>query len=318
MKKNRIVTFYNEKMVPDYRVGYSQSPQKPRLLMEKISELGYSSYFPIFKEFKPFGKEDFELAHSKSYVDAFFNGLEPAASSNGLNWSPEFAETVRYTNASLYCAITSAVQEKQITFSPTSGFHHATPSSGRGFCSFSGQVISSIKVYLSFGWVGAYVDLDGHFGNSTEDSREFVDENFGKGFMEKAIRANINPSGRHKNYLNNLKRELSPILEEAKLGKVDYFVLCSGADSIVDDDLGGQVTIEEWLEAKSCIYEELLKLDKGNKKFPTVISLFGGYREDHYDSVLDAHLQDLLACLRIRCFSDLPYQSVYKRRGGGG
>ncbi len=193
MKTNKILTFYTEKMVPDYRVGYSQSPQKPRLLMEKISELGYSSYFPIKRSFEPFKIEDFLLAHNVSYVDSFFNGIEPAASSNGLTWSPEFAETVRYTSSSLYHAIVSAVRDGQITFSPTSGFHHATPSSGRGFCSFSGQVIASLKAYLAFGWIGAYVDLDGHFGNSIEDSREFVDENFGKGFMDKAIRANINP-----------------------------------------------------------------------------------------------------------------------------
>ena len=63
-------------------------------------------------------------------------------------------------------------QIKALTFSPTSGFHHARPEGGSGFCTFSGQVIASLKIYEEKKLVGAYLDLDGHYGNSIEDSRK--------------------------------------------------------------------------------------------------------------------------------------------------
>ena len=37
----------------------------------------------------------------KKYVDSFFCGKEPLASSNGLKWNSQFADSVRFTNASL-------------------------------------------------------------------------------------------------------------------------------------------------------------------------------------------------------------------------
>ena len=82
---------------------------------------------------------------------------------------------MRYTNASLYHAIEHAVAHpEQVALSSTSGFHHARPTGGGGFCTFSGQVIAAVKIYREHRLVGAHVDLDGHFGNSIEDSQTSV------------------------------------------------------------------------------------------------------------------------------------------------
>ncbi len=106
------------------------------------------------------------LAQIPEYVDAFFAGRRALSESNELTGSEQFADRVRYTNASLYHAIEHAVAHpEQVTFSPTSGFHRARPTGGGGFCTFSGQVIAAVKLFRERRLVGAHIDLDGHFGN---------------------------------------------------------------------------------------------------------------------------------------------------------
>ncbi|PJD98441.1 MAG: hypothetical protein CK427_17080 [Leptospira sp.] len=206
----------------------------------------------------------------------------------------------------MYNAIKHSILHQNVTFSPTSGFHHATPNGGRGFCSFSGQVIASIKILKEFGIAGAYIDLDGHFGNSIEDSKYYIPN------LDQAIRANINPSGRHENYINNFKNQFEKVMELIRNNEIGYIVLCSGADSLIDDDLGGQLTIKEWMSIKDYLHSRLAEFDKSNSKFPTTISLFGGYRSDEYTSVLDAHTLDLISCLKHRFGMEAEYESVYK------
>ncbi|MCG6150251.1 hypothetical protein LFX15_18280 [Leptospira levettii] len=304
-------TYYQKEMVPEECVGYSLSPKKPKLLLYLVQELGYEDHFPIFANWKPFEIEDFLIAHTESYVKSFFKGEGPLASSNGFEWNLSLASSVCFTNASLYHAIRDSFLLDEVTFSPTSGFHHAMPNRGSAFCTFSGQVIASVKLYRELGISGAYIDLDGHFGNSIEDTKSFLPE------VKQAIPFNINPKGKHAAYIKDTKQTMELVLEEVAKNKIHYIVFCSGADSLVDDDLGGSVSIEEWLHLKEWMYREISRFDKGSKKFPSTISLFGGYRQDHFRSVLDAHLMDLLLCLKIRYGQELPYQSEYRRKGEG-
>ncbi len=167
-------------MVPDYlgTTTETPSPMKPKLLMDFLKKEGVDSYFNIVNDFEPFEIKEFYLAHEKEYVDGFFAGLKPYSDSDGLlgiEWSESFARSVRYTNSSLYNTIKSSIEDpSEICLSPTSGFHHAIPKQGALFCAFSGQVISAIKIFNEFGFKGSFIDLDRHFGNSIEDSREYV------------------------------------------------------------------------------------------------------------------------------------------------
>ena len=189
-----IHVFYRPEQVlaVDSPENFSKSPQKPRRLLEFLSRHGLDRRFVRHDDWQPFQREDFLLAHTPEYVDAFFAGRRPLCESNELTWSEQFADSVRYTNASLYHAIEHAVAHpEQVTFSPTSGFHHAGPTGGGGFCTFSGQVIAAVKIFREHRLVGAHIDLDGHFGNSIEDSRAFVAD------LNQAIPpgCNINPTG---------------------------------------------------------------------------------------------------------------------------
>ena len=298
MRKIQIKTFYNEKQVlvsEGNRANFSKSPLKPKLLLEYLKFHGLIHNFEIFGDFKPFEKADFELAHDKGYVDEFFKG-EGRCSTNNLGWSEQFAESVTWTNASLYNAIrNSIVNPDQISFSPTSGFHHASPNHGSGFCTFSGQVIASLKIWQEFGISGAYLDLDGHFGNSIEDSYGFCKD------LKHAIPIgfNINPSGRNAEYVRNLKLSLNRLKRALIKGEIGYVVWCHGADSHDGDDLGGTCNTKHWTECSDIFWNWVSEMDLIlPNNLPVACALFGGYRSDDYNSVLSLHTYDLVSALR--------------------
>jgi acetoin utilization deacetylase AcuC-like enzyme len=305
MYEQKIKTFFKKEQVPPIRVGYSRSPEKPKLIIEKIKKNSDLKNLFEFCDFQPFEKDEFKLVHHEEYVEDFFNGVKPKCEYNGLNWDPQFADTVRYTNASLYEAQKrSIINPNIICFSPTSGFHHAKPRGGYGFCTFSGQVLSAFKNYEEFKYKTLWIDLDGHFGNSIEDTKrhyvDFVD------FLPNGC--NINPSGREENYLLDLKLKLS--LVKDRLIKEDNWSVCfaQGADSHVWDQLGGQVGTQNWIKAHEIVYQFIkdVNTERGNN-LPLTLSLFGGYRDDHYDSVLNLHLSNIISCLNILCGKNIKY-----------
>jgi acetoin utilization deacetylase AcuC-like enzyme len=298
MRTNKIKVFYNPKQVLALgsNRNFSKSPLKPKLLLEYMHEIGFGPYLEITKAFHPFGKPDFCIAHSQQYVKSFFAGTE-LSRTNGLNWSEQFADSVRYTNASLHAAIrNSLVNPSEVSFSPTSGFHHAKPHAGGGFCTFSGQVIASVKVWRELGKVGCYLDLDGHFGNSIEDARKYqpdINMAVPKGF-------NFNPIQYDKYYYKELMHYINTILEPAILaGNIDYVVWCHGADSHKDDDMSGRVSTEYWIKCATFFWSWVRYMDaKLGRPLPVSCALFGGYRSDHYESVLSLHTADLVECMK--------------------
>lgn len=297
MRHNRIKTFYSSKQVlqKDSSSNFSKSPLKPKLLLEYLEQKKISRHFEITSTFKKFSQKDFLIAHTKEYVRAFFKGTQPLCESNGLKWSPQFANSIRYTNASLYNAVKHSIEHPEdICFAPVSGMHHARPNAGSAYCSMSGQVIASVKIYREFGLSGAYLDLDGHFGNSIEDSRYFIAD------LDKAIPigCNINPFGSHQNYIEDLKEHLEDLGEKILNGKIHYLVFAHGADSHEWDDLGGQCSTAEWMQCSEFVYGFVKDVsERMNKPFPLTLALFGGYRQDDYESVLNLHTADLVICL---------------------
>lgn len=175
--------------------------------------------------------------------------------------------------------------------SPSSGFHHAMYSGGGGFCTFSSQVLASLKLYNIFGLRGCYFDLDGHYGNSIESYREK------KGFenVNKVIPrgCNVNPKDRGQGYIEDLYEKLNTIKNKIKLKQIDYVVWCHGADSHEDDPLGGELNTEQWLRCTKMFVEFIKETEEATGKIiPITIALFGGYQKD-YNKVLELHKQDL-------------------------
>jgi acetoin utilization deacetylase AcuC-like enzyme len=318
MKKRnkRILTFYTDQQVCIDNIreaSFSKSPLKPYLLMQRIKNKKLSGAFQRTSDFQSFTKKDFKIAHTESYVNDFFNG-EGNCYTNGLPWSRNLVHSVGYTNASLYAAKRHALlNPTSICFAPISGMHHAQPKGGCGFCTFSGQVISAIKLYEEFSASGAYFDLDGHFGNSIEDSRDF------NPILDLAIPrgCNINPIGKNGAYIESFQRGLDHVGELIRAGKIQYVVFAHGADSHEDDDLGGACDTKHWLMCAKIFSEWVNQISKETgKPLPVTLALFGGYRSDNYDAVLDLHLKSLLICANIICKNEQKETLVIPRKVG--
>jgi acetoin utilization deacetylase AcuC-like enzyme len=191
-----------------------------------------------------------------------------------------------------------------MTFSPTSGFHHAQPRGGSGFCTFSGQVIASTKLYREKGLVGAYLDLDGHFGNSIKDSQRFVKD------LNESIFMNINPQGSHYSYICDFIKNLDKLADAIRFDIVDYVVWCHGADSHEWDQLGHQCTTEEWILCSKIFYLKIYELEQElGRCIPVTSSLFGGYRDDDYNSVLSLHASDIREGCKILLGNNINYET---------
>lgn len=314
--RDSVKIFFNKKQVCTEGIkerSFSKSPLKPSLYVNKILELQPSpnDNIEIVDDFSPFRKRDFYNAHTDEYVNAFFAGEKPKCESNSLPWSKKLAQSVKWTNSSLYNAIKeSIIDPNHIYISPTSGFHHARPDGGSGFCTFSGQVIASMKMYRKYGVRGAYLDLDGHYGNSIGDSKGFIKSKYGMD-LEDIIPMNINPYGSGRQYLYDLEVQLNKLEYRIRSGHVDYIVWCHGADSHKDDDLGNQLTTHQWLKASKIFYNWLNNLEKDlGYKIPLCLSLFGGYRAHDYDSVINLHLSDLWIGMSILMNRYMPLDNL--------
>lgn len=294
---------YTPKQVCDKHLdkSFSKSPLKPRLVVENLKTKLTDEQYQIV-EFQPYTKEDFKVAHYDTHINGVYEyNNEGAFMENDLPWSKELVNSLEYTNASIHSAIRSSILEPQyIHLSPTSGFHHARPHMGIGFCTFSGQVIASIKNYKEFGAVGAYIDLDSHFGNSIEDTRVFNPE------LNKCVPdwANFNPRQKnmYREYINELGSYLVFLEEKILNNECQYIVYCHGADSILGDDSGGgKVTLEQWHECTEIFWNWYNQLcTKLGKPFPVSLALFGGYRGSNFQYAVDAHVKDIMLGLELK------------------
>lgn len=310
--RTKIKAFYTPDQVlqENIALSVSKSPLKPKLVMEDLLKIA-SSFVEVNSDFPPFVKEDFCIAHTQSYVESVFHFNKPGVKlSSDIPWSEELVKTLTYTSSSLYHAIKNSLENpSELSFSPTSGFHHAMPHKGIGFCTFAGQVISSTKIFKESGKKGCYLDLDGHFGNSIEDCRGYVPE------LNEAVPewANFNPGGYDKNYTYHLEQFLyGKLKSEIIKGNIDYVVWCHGADSHIDDDFGGQVDTKYWELASHIFWTWVKHMDEVlERPLPVSFSLFGGYRRNAYQSVINLHISDIVKGLNILLNANIDYKLEY-------
>ncbi len=288
-----VVSHYRPEMAPPEVACFSKSPTKPRRFMEFIARSPLNPYLVPSLPFPPVSTAQLATAHTDAYIQSFLTGLSAELGAtrpdgSGIPWTETFARSVMFTNGSLISATRAALREPQfIHLSPTSGFHHATPGEGQGFCTFSGQVIAAIDAWRTYRARTVWIDLDGHYGNSIEDTRSFAPE------LEEAIPrdCNINPAGARGQYIRDLGRSLLAIHRRVIAGELNCICVALGADSHEWDSLGGnQLDTESWLAAVDLVFSFIRDWsEQRGKPVPVVLSLFGGYRDDHPESVLGLH-----------------------------
>lgn len=317
--KDNFVVYYNPKQVllENIEKSKTKSPMKPKLVVEELQR----SFGDLVKihDYEPYDYEDFLLAHSTAHVNYVYDFNQPGINlDSDVPWSERLIESLEYTNSCLYNAIKHSIMYNDLVLAPVAGFHHAQPNNGLGFCTFSGQVIASVKLYREKKLRGCYLDLDGHFGNSIEDTRKF---NF---LVNKAIPMgyNFNPNGKYTieregdSYVQYVKEFLYEDLTLAfTTQQIDYVVWCHGADSHVDDDYPGQVNTEQWLECSKHFFEWVKFMKEVHDiNVPVTMCLFGGYRNDDYQSVVSLHCGEMAMGIEMLCNKTLneKYQVNYK------
>ena len=98
------------------------------------------------------------------------DGVLNLTCSNGFgNKSPEVAAALPWVAGSMVAATLTALNNKTVTISPTSGAHHAHYRNGGGFCTFNFLVLAALKAHEAGAKKVGIIDLDCHYGDGTQD-----------------------------------------------------------------------------------------------------------------------------------------------------
>lgn len=103
--------------------------------------------------------------HAPAYVDAFLQGIEPLASSQGIRWS----EAVRDATLAMLSGQLAGARHALthgIAMNLARGFHHAVRERGSGFCAINGLALVALAMPDKRIFV---IDCDEHGGNGTEE-----------------------------------------------------------------------------------------------------------------------------------------------------
>jgi acetoin utilization deacetylase AcuC-like enzyme len=103
-----------------------------------------------------------------AYLAAIRTG-KPAglASSNGLGWDPALYDMVVHSTAGILSALREVQSGQLVAASLSSGLHHASPSTGSGFCTVNSLAIAAL-VAARKGQQVIILDLDAHCGGGTD------------------------------------------------------------------------------------------------------------------------------------------------------
>lgn len=233
--------------------------------------------------------EEMSLAHDSAYISGILSGKIANGFGNRL---PEVAASLPWTTGSLASAARYAITHGVSTISLSSGFHHAGYDFGGGFCTLNGlmitaQLLKKEGLLAPHGRIGI-LDLDQHYGNGTDDilrrlKLAYIDHytmgggawlygRDGSAFLEKL-----------------------PGIFQQYFSGIDLLLYQAGADSCLDDPLGGTFTQPE-MRLRD---REVFRLAR-ERRIPVVWNLAGGY-QNPFSNVLALHRATAEEHLRIFC-----------------
>lgn len=276
-----ILVFANPAMnVQSNSSSFSPSAGKPQRLFSYWQD----NYVPITYEWsEPVTPAQLRLAHDPDYVRGVLN-LER---SNGFgNKNPDVAISLPYTTGAFLDAAREAL-DRGVACAPVSGFHHAGYDFGGGFCTFNGLMVTACQLKADARVKKiAILDLDMHYGNGTQDIIDRLDA---------------------KSWVQHWSNSMYPHEAEAFLdglpaiiqnfGDIDLLMYQAGADSHVDDPLGGYLTTEQMRRRDKIVFTECKRLG-----IPVVWNLAGGYQQTSdggIDAVLKLHHATMEECVKV-------------------
>jgi len=277
--------FYSTDMVSESGRHLSPSDRKPRDVAEALRQTAWPIEL-IAPE--PTALADICRIHDAGYVT---DVLELRRASGFGSISASVARSLPYTCGACYGASLVALNDG-ISASLSSGFHHAGPSGARGFCTFNGLMISAVQL-LATGRVAkvAIIDCDYHYGDGTQaiiDSQGLSNQ-----VLHVSFGATFKKPDQAKAYLSQVYR-LAAVLDEFR---PDIILYQAGADTHIDDPLGGLLTSEQMRERDRAMFAIALELS-----IPLTWNLAGGYQVEFDGSiprVVELHLNTFEEALRV-------------------
>ena len=115
---------------------------------------------------EPVSQQQLARAHHRDFVAGALNG----STSNGFgNRDRKVALSLSFTSGSLLAAAKHARLHREVTVSPTSGFHHAGYGQSRRFCTFKGFTVTALAL-KDAGPVDrlAILNCAAHYGDGTD------------------------------------------------------------------------------------------------------------------------------------------------------
>lgn len=275
---------YSVDMVSDAGVRASPSDRKPRAVSEALGHVGW----PIeLVAPRPAAIADVCRVHDPRFVDDVLHLRQR----NGFgSFSESVARSVLYTCGACYDSACVALNEG-LSASLTSGFHHAGPQSGRGFCTFNGLMVSAMQL-IAEGRVRkvAIVDCDYHYGDGTQaiiDAGQLSDRVLHKSFG--LLYRRPEQAGDYLTAVAGLRASFESF-------QPDLVFYQAGADVHVDDPFGGLLTTEQMRARDQAVFSLAHEL-----AIPLTWNLAGGYQIESDGSiprVIELHLNTFEEALR--------------------
>lgn len=274
--------FFTPRMVA--RSGsFSPSAAKPLQVVESWKGRG----FPIeIHEPAPVTVDELSLVHDRRHVVAILAGK----AENGFgNRSREVAASLPFTSGSMLSAARHVLRHGGVAASPTSGFHHAGFDQASGFCTLNGLMVTAAALRAE-GLVRRILilDCDMHFGDGTEEIIERL------GAHDWVSHFTAGAHFHSPEQVGAFFKRLVKVLEEAS--DCDLVLYQAGADSHVDDPLGGWLRTPQLARRDRIVFEQAERMG-----IPLVWNLAGGYQVEADGSiprVLEVHDNTMEACVR--------------------
>lgn len=258
--------FYDERQTVNTNSSFSPSAGKPAKVLESWHKLGIP--FEV-SSFEPLTIDEMALAHDRFYVEGVLSLEEP----NGFgNTNIEVAAALPWVCGSMVATALHTYKTGELSFSPTSGAHHACYAHGMCYCTFNFLAMAAIKVHKVGASSIGILDLDNHHGNGTVNIIERLNldyikhYSFGNEFL--------NSSDDAEEWLQRL-----PDVMTAFSG-VDLLIYNAGVDPHVDDPLGGILTTRQMTLRDRLVFKIAKQLE-----LKVCVSLAGGYQVDPDGSI---------------------------------
>ncbi|MFC2091829.1 histone deacetylase [Elusimicrobiota bacterium] len=245
--------------------------------------------------------EELLRVHTAKYVNDIINGTISKADEIRLElpYSKELARASVLCSGGTLMACEGALKNF-VGVHLGGGFHHAYPDHGEGFCVFNDIAVAA-KDLISKGKKVLVVDCDLHQGNGTA----FIFKDEPDVFTFSMHQKNNYPLYKEKSDMDIDLEDLirGNIYNELLLEKLniiadnfnpDFIIYVAGADTYVDDQLGGlSLTINDLLER-----DRIVKSVSDAVSIPVAIVLAGGYAKQIQDTVA-IHLNTIATFLKI-------------------